>query len=114
MTGKRGPKLGDLKVGAFRMDQRALRNKSGRTILSGRPESPVDVSVSKVVKSRAGKEIPGDVERIREDWVSNSYNPAIMFVTNQTTLTQARQRARDQVAKMLRKGRAGGDVYEEI
>ena len=114
LTGKRGPKLGDLKVGAFRMDQRALRNKSGRTILSGRPESPVDVSVSKVVKSRAGKEIPGDVERIREDWVSNSYNPAIMFVTNQTTLTQARQRARDQVAKMLRKGRAGGDVYEEI
>jgi hypothetical protein len=116
LTGKRGPKLGDLVVGRFQMNKRALRTKNGRTTLPGYPKSPVDVSVSKVVKTPAGKGIPGDMERIREQWVSDSYGspgPATLQVTNQM-LSQARQRARDKVAKIIRKGRAGGDVYEEV
>jgi hypothetical protein len=119
LTGKRGPKLGDLAVGRFQMNKRALRTKNGRTTLSGYPKSPVDVSVSKVVKTPAGKEIPGDMERIREQWVSDSYGSRHWppkekpQVTNQM-LHQARQRARDKVAKIIRKGRAGGDVYEEL
>ena len=114
-TGKRGPKMGDLAVGRFQMNKRALRTKNGRTTLSGYPKSPLDVSVSKVVKTPAGKEIPGDMERIRQQWVSDSYRsgPETLQVTNQM-LHQARQRARDKVAKIIRKGRAGGDVYEEV
>jgi hypothetical protein len=115
LTGKRGPKLGDLAVGRFQMNKRALRTKNGRTTLSGYPKSRLDVSVSKVVKTPAGKEIPGDMERIRQQWVSDSYSsgPETLQVTNQM-LHQARQRARDKVAKIIRKGRAGGDVYEEL
>jgi predicted GNAT family acetyltransferase len=73
LTGKRGPKLGDLRHnfnGGITDDRTLAGHIPGLIVGYGLPDRP--------------------------------------FVAN------ARQKGRDAIAKMIRKGRAGGDVYEEV
>jgi hypothetical protein len=129
LTGKRGPKMGDLSVGKI---------YPGGMISARRPPKKSDFQIAGWTKGQMlGTEPVGPQnarwrdalieERIRgrkenfkknrsslSDVARNVPFPLGLTAEEAAWAQSARTAARNNAAKMLRKGRAGGDVYEDI
>jgi hypothetical protein len=103
MTGKRGPKMGDFRVD--KLTGRMWVPNSGAWEL-GKNSGPYVKKISDTIKASPS------------DWLLKSnHNPVIAPALYKQIYKHnliSRQQARSQIAKMIRKGRAGGDVYEEV
>ena len=108
LTGKRGPKLGDLRVNKLNGSVRV----PGSILPTGLPHDsgPYVERISDTIKASTP---PWEVfEKSPNHGYSRSPHLAPAFI--RAKFDSARQQARSQIAKMIRKGRAGGDVYEEV
>ena len=110
LTGKRGPKLGDLV---------AVKEKSPRNALTWARDvieaSPSEMQrdggiklINEVGRGNGWKTYPAPRDEIRP-LVSVMRNEGFRYLPNSKF-----NHNRNAIAKMLRKGRAGGDVYEEV
>ena len=111
MTGKRGPKLGDLSVVKIYPGGKISANPTRQGYLYGIQEGKKSDYFKKNRDSLS--DVVRNVPLGIPDYLRTIPPPGL--TAEQTAWAQtARTAARNNAAKMLRKGRAGGDVYEEI